>query len=732
MHAGPAAGRDLRPPARPHRQQGLLEELERRQLFTFSLGHGGWYRCHEVLRAHLEAVYLDHASDFEARARYAEAGRLLEGAGAFTDALLAFCRAEDWDAAARLTGRRGPELSDQHLGWIDAVPPTLLRLDPWLMLAEARRHRAAGRWRAAVTAYQHAEKAMADGAEADRCRDERGALTALVEPTAVDLPGWLGTLRTALRHDPMAAYAQCVGSDDPNLRMAAGLAALAAGRVGLARPALGTVADYPEASPVLAASARLARAGADVLAGAAVRAEDGAEVAIEAAAEELEKLGVGGLTRIALYLRALVAGAPEGVGKGAEVRAACRRDGDRWGECVVGLLEGWTRLLAPPDDRPPAADVDVSTGAAALLARTGDDLDRLGAPVLGSLAASLGALAEVRSRGPGAETRGLASRAESKARVIGSPGAQAVATLALAEAAADGARRVQLQTEAGVLASFCGMALPGTGASPPPATSPDPSPGPARTDLAGAPMTVTCFGGFSLVVGGLAFDPASVKPKARKALRMLAVHAPEWVHRERLIHALWPDVEVAKGSRNLQVVISSLRHALEPGTGRGESTIIVRQGEAYRLALPPGATVDRVEVDRASAAARVALQAGEPDRARAALAHILELAAAPLLPEDGPDEWVLPARDHYRTEASRAAEDLARLHLAEGDAHRAATVAVRGLGADRWCDGLWRLLIEASAAAGDMAAATRARREYAEVLAALGLPEEVSDLGRAG
>ena len=178
--------------------------------------------------------------------------------------------------------------------------------------------------------------------------------------------------------------------------------------------------------------------------------------------------------------------------------------------------------------------------------------------------------------------------------------------------------------------------------------------------------------------------------------------------------------------------MSSLRHTLEPGAGRGESTLIVRQGEAYRLAVPPGATIDRVEVDRAIVAARAARMAGEPELARASLVRIVDLAAAPLLPEDGPDEWVLAARDRYRSEVGRAAQELARLHLAAGDAAGAAAAATRGLAADRFCDGLWRVLVEASIAAGDPAAASRARGEYAALLAGLGLPLDGPDLGRAG
>ena len=716
--------------------QRLLEELERRQLFTFSLGHGGWFRCHEVLRAHLEAVYLDHTRELEATARYEEAGRLLEGAGAFTDALLAYCRAEDWDAVARLTGHRGPELSDQRLDWVDTLPPALLRLDPWLMLAEARRHRAAGRWAAAVTAYADAEQAMADGADAHRCRDERSALIAMVDPTAVDLPGWLGMLRGALRIDPMVAYGQGADSDDPRLRMVAGLAALAAGRVGVARLVLRTVADDPDASPAVAATARLALAAADALAELPLHLPDTtAALGAEAAAEELEKLGLGGLTRLALLLRSLVAdgGPTADVGTESVLRATCRRDGDRWGESVAGLLEGWARLSRPAGGGHHGNAAEF-VEAADTLGRAADDLDHLGAPVLGALAASLAVLAEARAHGANGETRARAMRAESRARTLGSPGAQAVATLALAEA--DLVHHAEVRAQADVLAGFCGLALPGRPPSEPAAPAAADAlaavPTPSVPAPAPSPMAVTCFGGFSLLVGGRAFDMASIKPKARKALRLLALHAPDWVHRERLIQALWPDVEVARGARNLQVVVSSLRHTLEPGTGRAESTLIVRQGEAYRLALPRDASIDRLDVDRAVTIARAALTAGEADRARAALARILDVAAAPLLPEDGPDEWVLPARDHYRAEVSRAAQDLARLHLAEGDAPAAAAVAERGLVADRWCDGLWRLLVEASTVAGDVATATRARREYADMLAGLGLTGQASDLGRAG
>src|SRR5207249_4454790 len=128
-------------------------------IFTHTLDEG-WYRYHEVLRRQLEATLVATVGEAEARQRYRRAGELLERAGALPAALQAYCRAEDWAAGARLLERDGEQLIEGPAGWIDLVPPSILNYDPWLMLATARRHRAAGRWEDAVQAYQRAEKAF--------------------------------------------------------------------------------------------------------------------------------------------------------------------------------------------------------------------------------------------------------------------------------------------------------------------------------------------------------------------------------------------------------------------------------------------------------------------------------------------------------------------------------------------------------------------------------------------
>jgi DNA-binding SARP family transcriptional activator len=81
-------------------------------------------------------------------------------------------------------------------------------------------------------------------------------------------------------------------------------------------------------------------------------------------------------------------------------------------------------------------------------------------------------------------------------------------------------------------------------------------------------------------------------------------------------------------------------------------------------------------------------------------------------------------------QASEATVTLTELHLAQGDAARAVTVAEHGLRIDRYRDAQWRQLITACELAGDRAAAIRARRSYEDMLSELGLaPNEAGSGG---
>ncbi len=209
-----------------------------------------------------------------------------------------------------------------------------------------------------------------------------------------------------------------------------------------------------------------------------------------------------------------------------------------------------------------------------------------------------------------------------------------------------------------------------------------------------------------------------VKPRARAVLRFLALHVGAALHREVICEALWPDSDAQTGARSLHVAISALRGALVAALGPDGARLIARDGDAYRLAVPP-ASVDLWRFDQALSTGRSAR--GRGDVSGAAFGLALEL-YGDLLPEDGPAEWVVDlarAVSGWGRRRRRAPSPRMRWRL--GDLGAVVRACRPGLAIDRYQDSLWRMLIDARERAGDAGAATRDRREYAAVLDTLGV-----------
>ena len=705
--------------------RALLEELERRSVFTVALDDEGTFRYHEVLRSHLEAMLVAEAGEQGAREQARRAGELLVAVGAVAEALAAFSRAEDWSAVDRLLERHGARIVDGHGAWIDSLPAALLVQDPWLTLATARRHRAEGRWGQAVDAYASAEALFGAGDSGAACRRERVALAAWLDPHPAPSTEWTGWLRAAVARDPLLRRAPVVagaatagrtsgsGSTSPGPGpgagelLATGLSALVAGRVRDARPLLDEAARAAVDAPTLAAAAALGGAVAGLLAGDAREAIE-AEAAVAAA----ERLGVPWLAQVgraALAISRSPIGSEYGRADASAVRIAAGREQDPWGEALAALAEGWASL-EEPDEAGPPLEIAVARFRA------------LGASSLEAWARSLAAGCLAIEGAPTAREAGLA--AEAFARTAGTPGPHALAYAALA--IADPAHTPDLRALADALYDDTGLSEP-EALRPAGLRSHVPEVGAAAHEASDGvpPLEIRCFGAFAISVAGRAVDLASLKPRPRAVLRLLAVNAGRPVHREVIQDALWRDADPEAGARSLHVALSALRRELEPAEGRGSREILLRDGDAYRLAIPRGSRVDVLAFEEAMSRGRAAR--GHDDRTtiaayRAAVAEY----AGDLLPEDGPADWVVARRERARADYVEAALGLAELVLVERPAE-AAAVCVAALGIDPYHDPLWRLLIDARERAGDRAAAASARASYARMLADLGLAESAGE-----
>jgi DNA-binding SARP family transcriptional activator len=677
----------------------LLELLVTAQIFTTRSDPDGWYRYHEVLRSHLETALTAHVGEAELRARYRDAGVVLERHGATDDALLAYCRAGAWQEVSRLVGDRGEDVARGAADWLDLLPAALLRQDLWVLLAQARRDRAAGRWHAAVETYRTIES-LADGQSAGTvARAERLAILRWMEPELRPGQDPLGLLRRAVARDPAGTVTLLQGQHGADARLVSGLGALLAGRVVDATGPLLDAAHADDASPLLAAGARLGVAVAALLAG-----RSRIDAVVVSAAEASDGVGAEWLTRIARGALAMVDTA--GRSEALAARRTCEAERDAWGAALLTLF------VALGDVRRTGAP---APGEITALGEARAWFDAAGAGVLGAWAQSLHAIALTAARDP--EAGDAAVKAEVRSRTLGVPIAELLANIALAslrpERAADHRRHAE------AIARKCGLDLAGPDARPPAAV--EDTPAVADQPTAG----VQCFGGFRILGPGIADPLEGVRPRARTLLRLLAMHAGRPVHKEALVAALWPEAGEVAGTRNLQVAVSSLRRALD-ATPLG----IVRDGEAYRLEVT-GGTLDTERFEAAVAAARSARAAGDVPAQQAALRTLLDLHAGELLPEEGPAEWVLGPRERCAALATEAAQMLAEHALAVDDAGAAIVACERGLQVDRYRDGLWQLLIRAYDLLGNHAASATARKRYAEVLADLGV-EQADHLESAG
>ena len=149
--------------------------------------------------------------------------------------------------------------------------------------------------------------------------------------------------------------------------------------------------------------------------------------------------------------------------------------------------------------------------------------------------------------------------------------------------------------------------------------------------------------------------------------------------------------------------------------------LILREGDAYRLALPEHAEVDLRRFSQRLDDARRAKARGDRPAQREALVNCLDLYRGDVLAVEGPVDWVVEAREHYRVMAVEAAEALAEVNFADGEYPEAARACERGLAIDRYRDRLWRVRVEALEMSGELAAAALVRRSYTDVLRELGL-----------
>jgi DNA-binding SARP family transcriptional activator len=318
------------------------------------------------------------------RTWYARCGALLDEHRAYSDAVRAYAMAEDWAAIARLVRRSsGDSTAAVAVEPSRLLPPTLVRGDPWLALADARQRLRQGAVAEAVDCFQHAQTLLAEPRFRQICAGE-GAAARVWLPRGADearesadaMTAWSARIRAATRAPARRSHrAQRGPRHRDRDALADAVEALLAGEFAIARARF---ADVIAATAEISIVQLAAQLGA-VVADAATSVPSDYAARLEEITLDADARGYPWVSRLARGMLAAILAvsddAPWRLDAFAELLADCDRAGDAWGAALLQLAcavaSSLTGHVAAPSRYVDAAQrlTDLDAGAVAAWAQ---------------------------------------------------------------------------------------------------------------------------------------------------------------------------------------------------------------------------------------------------------------------------------------------------------------------------------------------------------------------------
>lgn len=229
-------------------------------------------------------------------------------------------------------------------------------------------------------------------------------------------------------------------------------------------------------------------------------------------------------------------------------------------------------------------------------------------------------------------------------------------------------------------------------------------------------LCVRMLGHFALVAGGRDLGVERWgRRSAVRAIKYLAAHLGTALHRERLIDALWGDVDAEKGRERLKVTMYFLRRRLEEGGA--PSDVISNHDQSYMLKRE-GVWVDADAFEQLAKRAALVQRDAHWDEASRCYADALALYRGDYLEEDLYADWCAEERERLREIFFDAVAGLANIYRRQGRFDEAAQACRTALVREPCREHFHRLLMDCLARSGQPDRAVTQFRRCEQILAA--------------
>jgi len=179
----------------------------------------------------------------------------------------------------------------------------------------------------------------------------------------------------------------------------------------------------------------------------------------------------------------------------------------------------------------------------------------------------------------------------------------------------------------------------------------------------GVKTSVSTFGGLNVFFDDVPVSIAWESQKARLLFCCLLVTCDQWVHRQKIIEAVWPGCTYASGEKNFKTTLSRLRKSFSTAHG---ITPVLAQGEAIRL-NHMDVSADASHFKSNATQGIKLLVRGEIQAARTYLEVAQDLYLGDFLPEEPHNSFISSARLEYADTYTSVIKSLEKSYLLEGN-----------------------------------------------------------------